>query len=135
MDYRDHLQFCKSGGCDNVAGRIMISLKIPVNKERMKACISKGREAFGPPKNFKAFSNHFIAKNILKDIANTKKKRPPPKPRLLNEKPPKGINRLEYDDKITSEEVVASSTEAENKKNTFSGFKFPKFSNGGSWPW
>ena len=75
MDYRDHLQFCKSGGCDNVAGRIMISLKIPVNKERMKACISKGREAFGPPKNFKAFSNHFIAKNILKDIANTKKKK------------------------------------------------------------
>lgn len=60
------------GCCDNVASRIMVSLKIPVNKERTKACISKGIEAFGPPKNFKAFSNHFTAKNILKHIANTK---------------------------------------------------------------
>ena len=37
--------------------------KIPVNEERWKAwihAVSKGREAFDPPKNFKVCSNHFI---------------------------------------------------------------------------
>ena len=68
-------------------------------------------------------SKHFLTILLLKTSLNTlqtpNKKRPPPKPRLLNVKAPNEINRLEYDDKITSEKVVASSTEAENKENTF----------------
>ena len=67
---------CVIGCCDNnkrypdrmiihsyVTSRKLVFHKIPVNEERWKAwihAVSKGREAFDPPKNFKVCSNHFI---------------------------------------------------------------------------
>ena len=47
----------------NVASRKLIFHKILVTEERRKASIhavSKGKEAFDPPKNFKVCSDHFI---------------------------------------------------------------------------
>ena len=76
----------------------------------MDSAVSKGREAFDPPNNFKVCPNHFIdgkptqsnpdPKLFLTISTNTlsrpNKKRPPPKPRLLNVKPPKEKKRLKY---------------------------------------
>ena len=72
----------------NITSGKLVFHKIPVNEERRKAwihAVSKGREAFDPPKNFKVCSNHFIdgkpthsnpdptvSNNIHKYIANTK---------------------------------------------------------------
>ena len=53
------------------------------------------------------------------------KKRPPPKPRLLNVKPPKEKKRLNY---VASEQIVASSTVAENKTANFDDFSSPNSS-------
>ena len=47
----------------NVASGTLVFHKISVNEERRKAwiyAVSKGREAFDPPKNFKVCSKHFI---------------------------------------------------------------------------
>ena len=47
----------------NVTSGKLVFHKIPVNEERRKAwihAVSKGREAFDPPKNFKVCSNHFM---------------------------------------------------------------------------
>ena len=53
------------------------------------------------------------------------KKRPPHKPRLLNVKPPKEKMRLNY---VASEQIVASSTVAENKTTNFDNFSSPNSS-------
>ena len=53
------------------------------------------------------------------------KKRPPPKPRLLNVKPPKEKKRLNY---VASEQIVASSTVPENKTANFDDFNSPNSS-------
>ena len=53
------------------------------------------------------------------------KKRPPPKPRLLNVKPPKEKKRLNY---VASEQIVASGTVAENKATNFDNFSSPNSS-------
>ena len=48
---------------------------------------------------------------------------------MLNaKKPPKEKKRLEYDDKIASEQLVASSTVAENKTIDFDNFSCPNSS-------
>ena len=127
----------------NVTSGKLVFHKIPVNKEQRKAWIhtvSKGREAFDPPKNFKVCSNHFIDGKkanrsnpdptlFLTISTNTlptpNKKRPPHKPRLLNVKPPKEKMRLNY---VASEQIVASSTIAENKTTNFDNFSSPNSS-------
>ena len=126
---------CAVGCCDNdkrypdrmiihsnVASRKLIFHEIPVNEERRKAwihAVSKGREAFDPPKNFKVCSNHFIDGKptqsnpgpilFLTISTNTlptpSKKRPPPKPRLLNVKPPKEKKTLKY---VAREQIIVS---------------------------
>ena len=126
----------------NVTSGKLVFHKIPVNEERRKAwihAVSKGRAAFDPPKNFKVCSNHFIDGKpthsnpdptlFLTISTNTlptpNKKRPPPKPRLLNVKPPKEKKRLNY---VASEQIVASSTVAENKTTNFDNFSSPNSS-------
>ena len=47
---------------------------------------------------------------------------------MLNVKPPKEKTRLEYDDKIASENLAASSTAAENKSIDFDDFSSPNSS-------
>ena len=115
---------------------------IPVNEEERKTWIhvvSKAREAFDHPKNLKVCSNHFIDGKptqsnpdptlFLTISTNTlptpNKERPPPKPRLLNIKPPKEKKRLKY---VASEQIVASSTVAENKSTNFDNFSSPNSS-------
>ena len=126
----------------NVTSGKLVFYKIPVNEERLKAqiyAVSKGREALDPPKNFKVCSNHFIDGKptqsnpdltlFLTISTNTlptpNKKRPPPKPRLLNVKPPKEKQRLKY---VASEQIVASSTVVENKTTNFDNFSSPNSS-------
>ena len=53
------------------------------------------------------------------------KKIPPPKPRLLNVNPPKEKKTLNY---VASEQMVASSTAAENKTPNFDNFSSPNSS-------
>ena len=44
---------------------------------------------------------------------------------MINVKPPKEKKRLEYDDKIASQQLVASSTVTESKSIDFDDFSFP----------
>ena len=122
-----------------IASGKLVFHQIPVNEERRKAwihAVSKGREAFDPPKNFKVCSNHFIDGKPIQSnpdptlfltistntLPTPYKKRPPPKPRLLNAKPPKENKRLKYNDKIASEQTAASSPVAGNKTTDFDNF-------------
>ena len=126
----------------NITSGKLIFHKIPVNEEERKTwihVISKAREAFDHPKNLKVCSNHFIDGKptqsnpdptlFLTISTNTlptpNKERPPPKPRLLNIKPPKDKKRLKY---VASEQIVASSTVAENKSTNFDNFSSPNSS-------
>ena len=100
----------------NVASGKLVFHKIPVKEERRKAWIhvvSKSREAFNHPKNMKVCSNYFIDGKPTQSnpdptlfltistnaLPTPNKKRPPPKPILLNVKSPNEKKRLKYDDK------------------------------------
>ena len=97
----------------NVSSGKVVFHKIPVNEERRKAwihAVSKCRETFDPPNNFKVCPNHFIDGKPTQSnpdpilfvtiststLSTPNKKRSPPKPRLLNVKPPKEKKRLKY---------------------------------------
>ena len=146
---------CAVGCCDNdkrypdrmiihsnVASRKLIFHEIPVNEERRKAwihAVSQGREACHTPKNFKVCSDHFINRKPTQSnpdptlfliisaniLSTTNKKRPPPKPRLLNVKPPKEKKTLKY---VAREQIIVSSTVAENKTTNFDNFSSPNSS-------
>ena len=58
-------------------------------------------------------------------MPTSNKKRPPPKPRLLNVKPPKENKRFKC---VASEQIVLSSTAADNKATNFDNISSPNSS-------